>query len=121
MTKTILIKIVDKSEQRPFALWDDYRTLGDTIYLKITDMGNDNYTKALMFHGLWEKLRNDDLGISDDSVDAFDIANPELDEPGDSLEAPYHRPHVEAGLFERLVIQITGEDYTVYDEAYKED
>ena len=42
-------------------------------------------------------------GIAEPDILAFDVANPDLDDPGMSPEAPYHREHVKA-----TAIWITG-------------
>jgi hypothetical protein len=93
----------------------DYGTSSDTIWFKITKFpGHPAYSMACAVHEIWEKFRNDQLGITDESVDAFDLANQEDKDPGMLIDAPYHGPHCEGDILERMCIQMAGEDWTEY-------
>jgi hypothetical protein len=80
-------------------------------------MENPAHSMAILFHELHEKFRNDQLGIKDADVDQFDLDNPELDDPGLSPLAPYHRTHMEADAIERLFIILSGNDWVEYEKA----
>ncbi len=118
--KDIHIKFIPQSEQR----FNDVQQVGDyfetdtTVEFRITELPNQAYSQAIALHELVEKWRNDQLGISDESVDAFD-SGPGADHPDPGLmpEAPYHRTHMEADVIERAYIIFTGNDWVEYEAA----
>ena len=118
--KEINIRFIEHNKQR-------YDTLGDywetptSIEFRISILPKYCYSFFVLLHELWEKFRNDVLGITDKSVDKFDIDHPELDDPGLSLEAPYHKTHMEADAIERIAVVMAGEDWIKYEEAIRKD
>jgi hypothetical protein len=50
-------------------------------------------------------------GVSEESVTKFDVEHPELEEPGDHPDAPYHKQHMVATQVERTVCEATGIDW----------
>jgi hypothetical protein len=103
-----------------------YNTVGwyhedeDFIRFQISDTGNPNYNNAILIHEFQEWSRNKQLGITDDSVDKFDLAHPENDDPGLLPDAPYHKTHMEGDALERLYIILTGEDWVEYQKRLDE-
>lgn len=118
--KDIRIKFVPQSEQRIPGQIGDYFETPDSIEFRITELPNPAHSMAVLIHELHEKFRNDQLGISDESVDQFDISHPELDDPGLDPRAPYHRTHMEADSLERLFIILSGCDWIDYEKAIEE-
>ncbi len=115
--KDINIKFVSQSEQRIAGGVGDYWETPESIEFRITRLPNPAHSMAILLHEIHEKFRNDQLGITDQSVDEFDITHPELDDPGLSPEAPYHKTHLEADALERLFIVFTGNDWVTYEDA----
>jgi len=115
--KRIIIDFIPQAEQRIPGQVGDYFDTPDATVFQITDMSNPAHSMAILVHELHEKFRNDQLGISDESVDEFDITHPELDDPGLSPDAPYHKTHMEADALERLFIILTGCDWNDYEAA----
>jgi hypothetical protein len=118
--KDINIKFIPQSEQR-------YRTVGDywetdtSIEFRITELPNPTHSFAILLHELHEKFRNNQLGILDADVDAFDCGpGADLDDPGLSPAAPYHKTHMEADALERLFIVLSGDDWIEYEAALNE-
>ena len=115
--KRIEIDFVDQDKQ-------NYKTVGDYgeteyhTWFRITKFPDKPaYTIAVLIHEICEFYRNRQEGISIAAVDAFDYGRPELDDPGLSLEAPYHKTHMEADVLERLFILFSGEDWVEYAQA----
>ena len=115
--KRIVIDFVPQYKQ-------DYETVGNygetdhNIWFKITDFpDHPEYSIAILLHEIWEFYRNQQEGISIEAVDAFDYSHPELDDPGFSKEAPYHKTHMEADVIERQYIIASGGDWVDYEEA----
>jgi hypothetical protein len=118
--KDINIKFIPQSEQR----FNDVQQIGDywetetSIEFRATLLGNPAHSMAIALHELIEKFRNDQLGIKDEDVDAFDSGpGADLDDPGLSPDAPYHKTHMEADAIERAFIIFSGNDWAEYEEA----
>ena len=118
--KDINIRFIPQSEQR----FNDVEQVGDyfetetSIEFRITKLSNPAHSFAILLHELHEKFRNDQLGILDADVDAFDSGpGADLDDPGLSLTAPYHKAHMEADALERLFIILSGNDWIEYENA----
>jgi hypothetical protein len=75
-------------------------------YLKVTvpDFGNREDSAFLVaLHELVEAWLCKSAGILESDVSKWDIEHPELEEPGDHPEAPYHEQHRVATEVEKLV------------------
>lgn len=123
--KRIIIDFVEQNEQN-YDTVGDYGETEEHIWFKITKFKDKPaYSVAILLHEISEFFRNKQEGISIESVDAFDYGHPELDDPGLSKEAPYHKTHMEADAIERLFIVLSKEDWIDYEEAinalFKED
>lgn len=115
--KRIVIDFVPQSEQA-YPTVGDYGETDHTVWFRITDFpGKPAYSIAVLLHEIHEFFRNKQLGIPVSAVNAFDLSHPELDDPGLSPEAPYHKTHMEADAIERLSILFSGEDWVEYEKA----
>lgn len=128
----IAIKTIPHSHQR-------YETPGDWFFdshgnleIRVSDT-KDWRTDALMaVHELVEVLICKHRGITQESVDAFDIQyekdrasglHSKSDEPGDDLKAPYRREHCIATAVERLLaaeLDVSWNDYADTVEAFEQ-
>ena len=97
----------------------DYCEDEDFIRFLISDTGNPIYNNAIVIHEFVEYARNNQLGISCELVTKFDLAHPELEDPGLSPLAPYHSTHMEGDSLERLFIILSGADWIEYEAALK--
>lgn len=89
-----------------------YPTVGDWRHrhfhdeITCADIGGDPRSVLLVqCHELFEMILSDLAGVKEEDVTAFDIAHPELDEPGDSPDAPYHAAHMAAMDLERRLCE----------------
>lgn len=99
----------------------DYGENPEKVWFQITDFpGKPAYAMAILIHELWERFRNTQLGITDEAVDAFDLAHQDHDDPGMLPEAPYHKTHLEGDCLERMCIMMAGEDWAEYEAAIAE-
>ncbi len=121
--KNINIQFIDQKYQRfnNIGQVGDYWETDTSIEFRITKFDNPAYSYAILLHELHEKFRNNQLGIKDEDVDAFDSAHPELDDPGLSKEAPYHKTHMEADCIERQYIVSSGNDWVDYEAAIEKE
>jgi len=72
----------------------------------------------VLIHELIEMMLCRHRGISWDSIDEFDMAHPELDDPGSCKRAPYHREHVFAVRVEKMMCLLFGFDWDTYDKSF---
>lgn len=118
----VVIKIVPHREQR-YETVGDWMYLGDTLYIFISNMGNDDYHQLVAIHEYVEALLCRKDGIKETAVTAFDIEyeknRPEgnFDEPGNCPAAPYYEQHQTATQIEKLMALKLGVNWEAYDAA----
>ena len=95
-----------------------YETCGDWIPLTdgslqvlVPEYGNENSAFLVALHELVEAWLCRVAHIDEEAVSKFDIEHPELEEPGDSMHAPYHKQHMIATQVERDVCNAMGLDW----------
>ena len=119
----ITIEIIRHEDQR-------YPTCGDWLWpnehnllIRVSDMGDWRAEAAVAVHELVEALLCKGEGITQEAIDAFDMAFEKDrmplndDEPGDDPTAPYHRQHCFATAVERMLIAALGMSWSEYADA----
>lgn len=115
--KRIIIDFIPHYKQR-YDTVGDYGETKDYIWFKITEFPfHPVRSIAILIHEIWEFFRNRQTGCPPEMVDKFDLAHPELDDPGLSKDAPYHKNHMEADVLERQCIIWSGDDWIDYEDA----
>ena len=120
----VSIKVIPHKMQR-------YETVGDwgflpdgSLEILVSKMSDWRYEMLVAVHELVEVLLCKVAGVTQESVDAFDIAfemqrekSLTLDtrEPGDEPDAPYHVQHCLATGVERIVAAFMGVKWSVYE------
>ena len=100
-----------------------YPTVGDWLNLDtrflilVSRLPDWRYEALIAIHELVEAVLCRHAGITQEAVDAFDIAHPEAPEPGDLTDAPYRHQHAIASGIERLLAAELGVDWLEYDKA----
>ena len=121
----VVTKTIPHSEQR-YDTIGDWWWEGDTLHIRVTDMANWKYEMAVAYHEMREALYCKHFGISQESVDTFDINfdaeqkrglhAPDA-EPGNDPTAPYFLAHQYATRDERLFIADIGESWEEYEKV----
>ena len=100
-----------------------YVTTGDWEWLPngdlkctVADYGNEDGSFLVHLHEIVEAWLCKKAEICEEYVSAFDIAHPDLDEPGDSPEAPYYHQHLAATQIERIACQAAGIDWKEHND-----
>lgn len=118
----IILETIPHESQR-------YETVGDwfywdrTLYIKVSETGNDDYNYLIALHELVEAWLCKRHGITQESVDEFDKlyevnrAEDDLSEPGDDPNAPYREQHCTATGIERIVCAALGVPWKLYEET----
>jgi hypothetical protein len=104
---------ISEPEENPNELW---------LKIKVSDLGDDKMNCLIAIHELIEALlcKFNDPEITGGSVDTFDMSHPELEEPGESLEAPYMIPHLVASNIEMMIAHRLKIDWKSYEERIKD-
>ena len=88
--------------------------------MRISNLGDEDLEFLVLIHELVESYLCKVRGIEFDEIDAFDKGHPELDEPGESSEAPYHKEHLFAESIEKQLAQELKVDWNLYMERIQE-
>lgn len=110
------VKTIPHREQRYDTL-GDYFTEGGVIQFRVSSMGNADYEFLIWVHEAVEKQLARKLGITEQMIDAFDLANEDVEEPGELEDCPYRECHLIAEGIERVVAQKLGVDWDTYGRA----
>ena len=99
----------------------NWQNLGDLIVIFVSATGDWRYDMAVAVHELVEVMLCKDKGISQKTVDEFDIAFEKArppgntEEPGDQVNAPYRDQHCFATAVERMLIAAFGISWKEYE------
>ena len=114
----IIIDFIPQSEQRYETVGDWFYSDDETLVLKISKMDDERHEQLIAVHELVEALVCNIHEVSQEAVDAFDMgAGKDLDDPGDSPDAPYHAEHMLASAVERIMASAFGADWEEYERA----
>lgn len=118
----ITIETIPHEQQR-------YPTVGDWQYdesgnltIRVSQLSDWRREALIAVHELVEVILCKGVGLSQEAVDAFDIAfekkrAPDDDsEPGDNPNAPYRRQHCFATAVERMLCAELGVSWEEYEE-----
>jgi hypothetical protein len=98
----------------------DYWTEGGCIQFRILSLGNADYEFLITLHELVEKQIARKMGISEQTIDAWDLAHEDEDEPGAMEGCPYREAHMIAESVERVIAVKLGVDWDHYDKTVRE-
>lgn len=111
----IVIDFIPEADMRYDSLGDWFWDETDTLHIRSVDTGKPNEDFLVAWHELAEAWLCRDKGISQQTVDEFDLAfvTPAEDEdaePGDDERAPYRAQHRQAMLLEMTLALFLGLD-----------
>lgn len=126
----INVKTIPHSVQR-------YNTIGDwwfddngDLQIRVSDLQNNDYESLIITHELVEALLCKKRGITADEVTHFDQTFEDMrkqfpgivvdDEPGDSVNSPYHTEHITATALEEFMADELKVDWSKYEKAIKD-
>lgn len=114
----ITIESIPQARMRdPRSVGDYYRTADGHLYIFVSDLADERHTLLVALHEMVEEAVTRHRGIAEPDILAFDLAHPELDDPGMDPRAPYHREHLLATGVEMIVAGELEVDWTAYGEA----
>lgn len=77
---------------------------------------NDRSAFLVALHEMVEAFLCREDGVAEEDVSKWDIEHPELAEPGDHPDAPYHRQHAVAIEVEKIVAKALGRDWEDHED-----
>lgn len=121
MSFNINIQIIDHSEQRYPTVGDWWRGQDGSLQIRVSKMSDWRYEVLVGVHELCEYVMCLYNGVTQESVDDFDMefeARREpgnRDEPGDDVLAPYRLEHCIATGIERCLAGVLGVAWKDYE------
>lgn len=99
--------------------WDDPTPTIDGLVFstQVADMGDMDYNFLVLMHAFVEQYLCHKHKITDEQVTKFDMDHPEMDDPGNSEEAPYHKEHMIANDIESALSVALGVKWIDYETA----
>ena len=104
----------------------DYLTTDGTTNIKVSAMNDEKLEFLVAVHELIESFLCREAGVTDEEIDAFDLAFEENRalgddaEPGDDPQAPYHRQHQLATEIEKRLADELSVDWEEYSRLVAE-
>lgn len=115
----ISIKSIPHNEQRYPTVGDYWETDSGKIGIVVSKMSDERYEFLVALHELIEMALCKKYGVTFESIDTFDKANLDSDDPGSLPDAPYRKYHEMATAIEMIVAQSLGVDWVEYDSEVK--
>ena len=104
-----------------YATYGDYLHLADgSVEITVIELADWRMEFLIALHEFIEEAVTRHRGIKEPEILEFDLANSELEDPGMSVDAPYHREHLLALTVEMLVARELDVDWDEYDRACRE-
>jgi hypothetical protein len=101
-----------------------YRTVGDWFFsgkaclvIQVADTGDWRYNILVAIHELCEVVLCQIAGVSEKSVDSFDLAHQDDEDPGTHPKAPYHKQHIIAMGIEMILAACMDVKWRLYEDA----
>lgn len=119
----IIIETIPHRKQRYPTVGDWFYDKKGTLHIKVSDMRYWKFEALVAIHELAEVLACKAAGVSQRSVDKFDMkyekdrAGGDESEPGDDRNAPYRRQHCFATGIERLLAAELGISWNDYADV----
>lgn len=114
--KQIVIDFIPHGDHR-YDTAGDWLYDGETLRIRVSETTDPRHAQLVAVHELAECLICNVDGVTQEMVDAFDMAPDAPTEPGDDPSAPYHSQHNVATVIEKTLAEAMHVDWDVYDDA----
>jgi hypothetical protein len=116
----IIIETIPHKLQRYPTVGDWYYVPDGTLHIVVSEMADERSMFLVALHELIEAELCNRNGVSEQAVTDFDMAHPELDDPGNDPRAPYHEEHIFAEGIERIVAMAIGRQWDHHEDHLSE-
>jgi hypothetical protein len=121
--KRIVIETIPADQQR-YSTCGDYWEADDEIHFRITQQPDEKWEMAVLVHEVIEYFLCRQRAILEPEITDYDLqweqrykrGENKAEEPGDELDAPYHKEHEFAKSIERQFADEIGIDWEQYDK-----
>src|SRR5215831_16706599 len=110
------IDTIPHRDQRYDTIGDWYQE-GARQIIRISSMGSREYEFLVAIHEMVEAELCRKMGISEQTVDAWDLAHEDEEEPGAMEKCPYREAHMRAEAIERVLASDLGVDWEHYSKT----
>ena len=100
--------------------FDYYDWWGNTLYVRIADMGDTLRTRLILIHALVEELTTQMRGITADEITRYDATAIESFEAGNDIDCPYRDQHLLALSVEYIILSFLGISKEGYEKSLKQ-
>jgi len=114
---SVTVHVVPHAEQR-YDTTGDWQWKDGGLVVTVSDLGNQRFNLLVAAHEITEALLCKRDGVTEASVDAWDLAYSDEDEPGEVEGCPYFSQHEEASWVERELADLMGVDWDEYSESF---
>jgi len=97
----------------------DWFQEGARMMIRVSSMGIREYEFLVAIHELVEAELCRKMGISEQTVDAWDLAHEDEEEPGAMEKCPYREAHMRAEAIERVLANDLCVDWEHYSKTVK--
>lgn len=120
----IQIRTINDTDQRYDTVGDYQTDESGKNEIVVSKMPDERFEFLIALHELIESRLCKERGITDEVIDAFDMEYEKNrqpgdtdSEPGDQLDAPYHKEHTFATKIEKMTAEELGVDWDEYSKA----
>ena len=122
----IIIESIPHQNQR-YSTPGDYFYEGDTLIVKVSDLGDDRMNLLVALHEIIEEATSRNAGITEQEIMDFDLMyekereqglHSQEDEPGWDPRSPYREYHAFAEKIERMACKKLGIKWSDYNEKF---
>jgi hypothetical protein len=112
------VHVIPHEEQR-YDTVGDWQWQGDGLVVTVSDLGDHRFNLLVAAHEATEALLSRRDGVTEQEVDAWDLAHPDAEEPGEVDGCPYFNQHAEASRVERVLADVMRVDWAEYEQAFE--
>jgi len=112
----ISVDVIPHSEQE-YDTCGNYGGNDECWWIEISKLPKWQCEALVLIHELVEMVLTERRNISWKKITEFDNQHPNSDEPGNLLDAPYHKEHLFATRIEAMLAKELGVQWKEYDKA----
>lgn len=114
---SITVNFIEHRRQR-YDTCGDYQRAGNLCWwVTISKLKDWRYEALVLIHELVEVFLCKHHKISWQTIDKWDLAHPDSDDPGAIRDCPYRKEHMAATRIERLLALLLGVSWKEYEQA----
>lgn len=112
-----IIETIPHNQQRYNTQGDYFVDENGVNIIRVSEFADYRISVIIAVHEMIEQFLTKTRSIKEENITKFDMEHSELDDPGRSSKAPYHREHMFCDAIDILLCDQLGIDYNNYQEA----